>query len=164
MWETWVRSLGWEDPLEDRMTIHASILAWESPWTEEPDGLYSPWGHKESDMTEWQSTAKKKKNHFLVTGNVSEGSKPVMLRPYVWWITSKRGLSNLYVWLLKKKTQTQKSGLPNISLQVNRARIQFQLSKHYVANHFLFCLYEPVTFMKIRFFLSGRGSWSWPVA
>ena len=32
---------------------YSSILAWRIPWTEEPGGLYSPWGHKESDMTEW---------------------------------------------------------------------------------------------------------------
>ena len=31
---------------------HSSILAWRIPWTDEPDGLYSPWGHRESDMTE----------------------------------------------------------------------------------------------------------------
>ena len=35
------RSLGWEDPLEEEMTTHSSILAWEIPWTEEPDGLQS---------------------------------------------------------------------------------------------------------------------------
>ena len=34
------------------MTTHSSILAWRIPWTEEPGGLYSPWGHKESDMAE----------------------------------------------------------------------------------------------------------------
>ena len=39
MWETWVRSLGWEDPLEKEMATHSSILAWEIPWTEEPGGL-----------------------------------------------------------------------------------------------------------------------------
>ena len=33
--ETWVRSLGWEDPLEQKMSTHSSILAWEIPWTEE---------------------------------------------------------------------------------------------------------------------------------
>ena len=42
--ETWVRSLGWEDPLEKGMVTHSSILAWEILWTEEPS--YSPWGHK----------------------------------------------------------------------------------------------------------------------
>ena len=41
MWETWVRSLGWEDPLEKGMAPHSSILAWRIPWTEEPGGLQS---------------------------------------------------------------------------------------------------------------------------
>ena len=39
--ETWVRSLGWEDPLEKGMATHSSILAWRIPWTEEPYGLQS---------------------------------------------------------------------------------------------------------------------------
>ena len=39
MWETRVRSLGREDPLEKEMAIHSSTLAWKIPWTEEPDGL-----------------------------------------------------------------------------------------------------------------------------
>ena len=39
--ETWVQSLGQEDPLEKEMATHASILAWKIPWTEEPDGLQS---------------------------------------------------------------------------------------------------------------------------
>ena len=41
MWETWVRSLGREDPLEKEMATHFSILAWRIPWTEEPCGLQS---------------------------------------------------------------------------------------------------------------------------
>ena len=36
MWETWVRPLGREDPLEKRMTTHSNILAWRIPWAEEP--------------------------------------------------------------------------------------------------------------------------------
>ena len=93
MWETRVRSLGWEDPLEKEMAIHSSTIAWKIPWTEEPGRLqsmgsqrvghdwvtsrswrkkwqptpeflpgkshgqrnlvgYSPWDHKELDMTE----------------------------------------------------------------------------------------------------------------
>ena len=46
-----VRSLGWEDPLEEEMATHSSILAWRIPWTESLVGN-SPWGHKESDMIE----------------------------------------------------------------------------------------------------------------
>ena len=48
MWETWVRSLGREDPLEKEMATHSSNLAWRIPWTEEPGGLQST-GRKESD-------------------------------------------------------------------------------------------------------------------
>ena len=46
MWETWVWTLGWEDPLEKGKATHSSILAWRIPWT------YRPWCRKESDMTE----------------------------------------------------------------------------------------------------------------
>ena len=41
MKETWVRSLGWEDPLEEGMATHSSILAWRIPWTGKPGGLQS---------------------------------------------------------------------------------------------------------------------------
>ena len=40
-WETWVRSLGREDPLEEGMATHSSILAWRISWTEKPGGLQS---------------------------------------------------------------------------------------------------------------------------
>ena len=46
MWETWVRSLGWEDPLE-KGWLPIPVF-----WPREFHGLYSPWGLKESDMTE----------------------------------------------------------------------------------------------------------------
>ena len=49
--ETWVGSLGWEDPLEKGRATRSSILAWEIPRTEEP-GSYSSWRLKESDMIE----------------------------------------------------------------------------------------------------------------
>ena len=39
MWETWVPSMGWEDPLEKGYATHSSILAWRNPWTEEPERL-----------------------------------------------------------------------------------------------------------------------------
>ena len=50
MWETWVRSLGREDPLENEVVTHSSILAWRIPWTEELGGLKSM-GREESDTT-----------------------------------------------------------------------------------------------------------------
>ena len=51
MLETWVQSLGWEDPLEEEMAIHSSTLAWKIPQTEEPGRLHSM-GLKELDTTE----------------------------------------------------------------------------------------------------------------
>ena len=51
MRETWVQSLGREDPLEKAMATHSSTLAWKIPWTEECGG-YNPWGRKELDTTE----------------------------------------------------------------------------------------------------------------
>ena len=50
--ETWVRSLGREDPLEKEMATHSSTLAWKMPWMEEPGGLPVRGGHKESNTTE----------------------------------------------------------------------------------------------------------------
>ena len=50
--ETQVRSLGWEDPLEEEMATHSSTLAWKIPWTEEPGRLHEV---TKSDMTEWLS-------------------------------------------------------------------------------------------------------------
>ena len=46
LWETWVGSLGWEDPLEEGMATHSSIPAWRIPWIEEPGGLCSMWLHE----------------------------------------------------------------------------------------------------------------------
>ena len=58
MQEAWVQSLGQEHPLEKEMATHSSILAWRILWTEEPGRLhymgldYSPWVHKQWDMTQ----------------------------------------------------------------------------------------------------------------
>ena len=51
MWETWVRSLGWEDTLEKEMVTHSNIRAWEFHGPMEPGG-YSPYDHKELDTAE----------------------------------------------------------------------------------------------------------------
>ena len=52
VWETWVQSLGWEDPLEKGTLTHSSIQAWRIPWT------VCLWGHKELDTTERLSLSK----------------------------------------------------------------------------------------------------------
>ena len=61
MWETWVQSQGWEEPLEKRKATHSSILAWRIPW------LYSPWGHKQSDTTERLSLTKQRKQTSVIS-------------------------------------------------------------------------------------------------
>ena len=59
-----------EDPLEKEMATHSRILAWETPWTEEPG--YSPWGCKESD-TIWLPNSKKDIRHtYMVQNNTLE--------------------------------------------------------------------------------------------
>ena len=55
MQETWVQSMGQEDPLEKGMTARSNILAWRIPWTEEPSGLKSM-GFAKLDSTEQLST------------------------------------------------------------------------------------------------------------
>ena len=57
MLETWVQSLGGEDPLEEGMATHSGILAWRIPWTDRSLEGCSPWGCKGLDRTEPPSTA-----------------------------------------------------------------------------------------------------------
>ena len=57
MWETWVRPLGWEDPLEKGMATHSSILAWKIPMDRGAWRATVHEGRKELDMTEQLSTA-----------------------------------------------------------------------------------------------------------
>ena len=52
VWETWVQSLGREDPLEKGMAFHSSILAWRIPWTEEPGGGLQSIALQKLDMAE----------------------------------------------------------------------------------------------------------------
>ena len=76
MWQTWVQSLGWEDPLEESMTTHSGMLAGRISWTEEPGGPYSPWAQKELDTTEQPST-----QHSCYTRSLSKKCTVVTLNP-----------------------------------------------------------------------------------
>ena len=66
MQKTWVWSLGWEDPLEEGMTTHSSILAWRILWAEEPERLQSMGLTKESDMTEQLNTQDVPNSKFYI--------------------------------------------------------------------------------------------------
>ena len=59
MWETWIRSLGWEDPLEEHMATHSSILAWKIPmdreaWWATAHGVAKIWTSCE-ELTHWKN-------------------------------------------------------------------------------------------------------------
>ena len=72
--ETWVRSLGWEDPLEEGLATHPSIHAWRIPWTEEPGGLQSmgsqrvrhDWVTKHSTARKWKSCTRTSKQAWIL--------------------------------------------------------------------------------------------------
>ena len=72
--------LGWEDPLEKGMATHSSILAWRSPWTEEPEG-YSPWGPEESDVTEADLVACSRSQ----SNTLFSQRKPILLMRFEIW-------------------------------------------------------------------------------
>ena len=55
MWETWVRSLGWEDPLEKEIATHFSTLAWKIPWTQEPGRLQSTGLQSRTELNDFTS-------------------------------------------------------------------------------------------------------------
>ena len=88
MQETWVWSLGWEDPLEKGMATHSSILAWRIPWTEEPGGL--------------QSTGSQRVGHDWATSLSLSFTFEGLL---ILWpqVTSTRSLCNTKWYLLSKK-------------------------------------------------------------
>ena len=77
MWEAWVRSLGWEDSLEEGMAAHSSILAWRTPWTEKPGGLQSTGSQRAGhDWVTKQSTALGSLGAESLSPWVSEVSTP----------------------------------------------------------------------------------------
>ena len=62
--EMWVRFLGWEDPLEEEMAIHSSIVARKIPWTEAPGGLQSMGSQTQTLLSEWAHTHNFWKQYF----------------------------------------------------------------------------------------------------
>ena len=83
MQQTWVQSLGQEDPLEKQMATHSSVLVWRIPWTQEPGGLQGyPPGHKESGMTEATAYAR---GHSMAQ---RVKNLPAMQEPQETWVLS----------------------------------------------------------------------------
>ena len=73
MWETWVRSLGWEDPLEKEIATHSSILAWEIPWMEDPSRLQSIGSQRVRH--DWVTSLSKWYDAYLLPNNLTVGEE-----------------------------------------------------------------------------------------
>ena len=87
----WFQSLGWEDPLEEEMATHSSILAWKIPWTEEPSGLQSMDLQRVGNDQATESIGAEQymlsysASHFLLQGIfLTPGSKPSLPHPPHW--------------------------------------------------------------------------------
>ena len=92
MLETWVWSLGWEDPLEKEMATHSSILLWRIPLTEKPAG-YTPWGPKESDMSERLSLTHSVNQYWCVQFSSVQSLSRVLLFVTPWIAARQASLS-----------------------------------------------------------------------
>ena len=75
MRETWVGSLGWEEPVEEGTATHSSILALENPQGQRRLVGSSPWGLKDSDTTEWLNTAQPIRGTSTKSGLVLQTEK-----------------------------------------------------------------------------------------
>ena len=73
MQEDWVWSLGWEDYLEKEMATHSSILAWEIPWTKEPDGLLSIALQSQAWLSDWAHTQNLHTHSFKIHNSMNIG-------------------------------------------------------------------------------------------
>ena len=87
MWETWVRSLGWEDSLQKEMATHSSTLAWKIPWTEELGAGYSPCGRKELATTKRLHFHFPKVRASLWVCDLCNCQGPTLRRTYTWFNT-----------------------------------------------------------------------------
>ena len=126
MRETWVWSLGWEDPLEKGIAAHSSIL--ENPYGQRSLAGNSPWGRKESDTTEWLSTAQ----HNLETSKIQQedqwglrehgdrtryGNKPG-LQEYFWGLLNSRRVLPLFlIWGTPTRPTRVVQGLIKVSIR-----------------------------------------------
>ena len=99
VWETWVQSLSWEDPLQEGMTTHSSILAWRIlPWTEEPGGLQSM--GLQRVRHDWAT--KHSAQRFVILSKVSQRRKNIVCHPL--YVESEK---KWYKWTCKIEANSQ---------------------------------------------------------
>ena len=106
MWETWVQSLGWADPLEESMATHTSTFAWRIPWTEDPGGLQSMGSQRVRHNWETKHTA---------------WSEQMLLEKWLQWLAQCKVATNLQFVknLVQYLQSTIKWGIPaQLSLNI----------------------------------------------
>ena len=144
MRETWVQSLVWEDPLEEGVATHFSILAWRIPM--DRGAWRAPWGHKESDTTEWQSKAQTSSfqlsyilNYWVVSIFQGWHQWLLLLREY-----KKSGPRVLRVWSQKQQHQPHlgmyyKWKLPDCTWDPTESETLGMGTRNMYLNKFLTC-------------------------
>ena len=100
MQETWVRSLGREDPLEKEMATHSSTLAWKIPWMEDSN---SPWGRKELDTTVtslslFHLIKKKKETLWMESSNLCLSKTSTWFLMHVQWFSDEQFCPKEDIW------------------------------------------------------------------
>ena len=83
MQETWVWSLGWEDPFEKGMATHSSIIAWRIPWTEEPSRLQSMESQSRTRLCDYHHY------HNIFSGGSEVKNPPALRETWVWSLSWK---------------------------------------------------------------------------
>ena len=108
--EMWVWSLDWEDPLEESMATRSSVLAWRTPWTEEPGRLQSMESQLKWLSTKHAQCIKKQRHHFTNKDLRSESYGFSSSHVWMWELNCKEGwvLKNWYFWfmVLEKTLET----------------------------------------------------------
>ena len=138
--ETWVWSLGWEDPLEKGKATHSSILAWRIPWT------YSPWGRKESDTTEWLSLVANSNDLlcFLFLGTFSAVNNLGFLEV---WVLDNQCMAQVGWWVIMQWWEHVYPRLNFSSLYPEVTRESFDLSHEcyfFPTHHFVMQMFKHI--------------------
>ena len=143
MQETWVWSLGWEDPLEKEMATHSGILAWRIPWTEKPGGLRSM-GLKRAGH-DWGLECKSRKSRDTCSNR----------QVWPWWKKWSNAKANTV--LLRKRTGHSKCSLPT----TQETTVYMDITRWSIPKSDRFYSLQPKMEKLYTVSKNKTGSWLW---